>query len=150
MRAIPCGAVSVRTALLAAAPMVPAAGKGIDDRPTWIAPRYRKMARGFGEDCLSVQGSSGWVFRSIARGREFRSRRGFFRLEGTASRSATRRWHAGGGWLDIAFRRRSPKCNDLESPDCATDYYWHCAWQRRAISAWVIGPPSHERASEGM
>ena len=45
MRAIPCGAVSVRTALLAAAPMVPAAGKGIDDRPTWIAPRYRKMAR---------------------------------------------------------------------------------------------------------
>ena len=40
-------------------------------------------SRGFGEDCLSVQGSSGAVLRSIAEGREFRSRREFSGSEGT-------------------------------------------------------------------
>ncbi len=75
--------------------------------PTSGQPRCRKNFRGFGEDCLSVQGSSGWGFRSIARGREFRSRREFFRLEGTASRRATWRGHAGGGCLGIVLRRQS-------------------------------------------
>jgi len=42
-------------------------------------------SRGFGEDCLSVQGSSGAGFRSIAGGREFHSRREFSFSKGTTS-----------------------------------------------------------------
>ena len=40
--------------------------------------------RGFGEDCLSVQGLG--AQRPVARVREFRSRRDFLGFEGTAAR----------------------------------------------------------------
>ena len=59
-------------------------------RPTSGAPTCPENGRGFGEDCLSVQGSSGWVFRSIAEGREFRRRRPFSGLEGTGTPASPR------------------------------------------------------------
>ena len=63
---------------------------GSHPRPTSCAPTCPEIGRGFGEDCLSVHGSSGWVFRSIAEGREFRSRRPISGLEGTGTPASPR------------------------------------------------------------